>query len=83
MIFLPPNGECLKDVCDRVIPFFKETILPKLMGGKTVLVSAHGNSLRALIKDIEHISDEKIPFLELATGKPIIFDFTDGVFTRQ
>lgn len=66
--FQIPNGESLKQVYDRVIPFYQSTILSKLKEGKNILVSAHGNSLRALIKYLENISDTDIPNLELPTG---------------
>ncbi len=67
------NGESLKQVYDRVIPYYEKTILPKLIEGKNVLVVAHGNSLRALMKNIEHISDTDIPFVELATGEIVLY----------
>lgn len=69
----PPGGESLKDTCNRVIPYFIKEILPRLRQGKNILVSAHGNSLRALIKHLENISDEKIAELEIGTGLPIVY----------
>ncbi len=69
----PPEGESLKDVSARVVPYFRKFILPMLERGKNVIISAHGNSLRALIKHIDDISDENIPHLELVLGKPIIY----------
>lgn len=69
-----PNGETLKDVYNRVIPYYKEHILPKLKAGKNVLVAAHGNSLRALIKYLENISDKDIPNFEMETGAVFVFD---------
>lgn len=69
----PPKGESLKDVVKRVVPYFKKEIMPHVNEGKNVIVSAHGNSLRALIKHIDEISDEEIPHLELQLGKPIIY----------
>lgn len=75
----PPNGESLKDTCDRVIPYYLGQIEPHLKAGQSVLVSAHGNSLRALTKHLEQISDEEIVGLEIPTGTPIIYTFsTDG-----
>ncbi len=68
-----PLTECLKDVVSRVIPYWKESIIPELVAGKTVLVVAHGNSLRALIKHLEHISDEDIAKLNLPTGIPLLY----------
>lgn len=69
-----PHGETLKNVYERVMPFYESNILPELKNGKNVLVVAHGNSLRALIKHLENISDEEIPNLELATGEIYIYD---------
>lgn len=74
----PPGGESLKDTCDRAIPYFKKKIMPHVKKGKNVIISAHGNSLRAIIKHIESISDEDIPSLELPTGKPIIYRYVRG-----
>lgn len=68
-----PNGETLKDVYKRVVSFYQSNILPQLKMGKNVLVVAHGNSLRALVKYLEKISDEKIPNLELAIGEIYIY----------
>ena len=68
-----PLTECLKDVVKRVIPYWKESIVPELESGKTVLVVAHGNSLRALIKYLENISDEDIAKLNLPTGIPLLY----------
>ncbi len=71
----PPNGESLKDTCDRTIPYYKNHILPKLQEGKNVLVVAHGNSLRSITKFVENISDNEIPTVEIPTGVPIIYTF--------
>lgn len=68
-----PNGETLKDVYERVEPYYQEKILPLLKKGKNVLVVAHGNSLRALIKGLENISEKEIPHLEIATGEIYIY----------
>ena len=67
----PPGGESLKDTGERVLPFFMEEILPHVCKGKNVLVVAHGNSLRSLIKFLDDISDEDIVKLEIPTGAPI------------
>ncbi len=69
-----PNGESLKDVYSRVIPYYEKEILPYLKSGKNVLVVAHGNSLRALMKYLENISDEDIAKLELKFGGIYIFE---------
>ncbi len=78
----PPGGECLKDVVKRSVPYFEKEIIPQLKKGKNVIVSAHGNSLRGLIKHVENISDEKIPLLELPTGKPIIYEYSKNKLIR-
>jgi len=68
-----PHGESLKDVYLRIVPYYKEKILPELQRGKNVLVVAHGNSLRALVKFLENISDKDIPNLEILLGEIIIY----------
>ena len=67
----PPGGESLKDTGERVLPFFMKEILPLVCEGKNVLVAAHGNSLRSLIKFLDNISNEDIVKLEIPTGAPI------------
>ncbi len=81
----PPGGESLQDTAERVIPYYKETILPVLKAGKTVIVSAHGNSLRALIMEIEGLTADEILDRELATGAPIIYRLneTGAVIERK
>lgn len=69
-----PGGETLKAVYERVVPYYKESILPRLAAGKNVLAVAHGNSLRALIKYIENISDEGIADVEMPFGAILIYD---------
>lgn len=68
-----PQGESLKDVYHRVYPYYEEFILPHLAAGKNVLISAHGNSIRALIKHIEKITDKDIAQVEIATGEVLIY----------
>ncbi len=70
------GGESLKDVYNRVVPYYKEHILPELKKGKNVLVSAHGNSLRALVKFLNKISDNDITKLEIPFGKPLIYQIS-------
>jgi len=72
-----PGCENLKVTLERVIPFWEDEIAPKLLDGKNVIIAAHGNSLRALSKYIEDISDEGIMNLEMATGEPVVYDFND------
>lgn len=69
----PPGGESLKDTVARVLPYFVQTILPRVMAGERVLVAAHGNSLRALIMVLDRLSPEKIISVELNTGEPIVY----------
>jgi 2,3-bisphosphoglycerate-dependent phosphoglycerate mutase len=71
----PPNGESLKDTEARAMPYFQKEIETQLANGKNVLIVAHGNSLRTIIKSLEHISDEDIPHRELLTGIPEIYAF--------
>jgi 2,3-bisphosphoglycerate-dependent phosphoglycerate mutase len=74
-----PNTESLKDTIERVLPYYESAILPSLAVGKTVLISAHGNSLRALVKHLSDISDDEITGLEIPTGQPILYDFNDAM----
>lgn len=74
-----PRTECLKDVIERLLPYWKNDILADLRAEKTVLVTAHGNSLRALVKHLEGISDEDIAGLNIPTGMPLVYDIqADG-----
>jgi 2,3-bisphosphoglycerate-dependent phosphoglycerate mutase len=79
----PPNGESLKDTCKRAIPYFKKKIMPHVLAGKNVIIAAHGNSLRGIIKHIDQISDEEIPNLELPTGLPIIYKHLRGKLVKE
>ncbi|MDQ1416054.1 MAG: 2,3-bisphosphoglycerate-dependent phosphoglycerate mutase [Acidimicrobiaceae bacterium] len=74
---LVPATECLADVVVRMLPYWYDAIVPDLRRGKVVLVAAHGNSLRGLVKHLDGISDEDIPNLEIPTGIPIVYDL-DG-----
>ncbi|MDP6424822.1 MAG: 2,3-bisphosphoglycerate-dependent phosphoglycerate mutase, partial [Planctomycetota bacterium] len=71
---LKPATECLADVVARMIPYWYDHIAPDLIAGKAVLVAAHGNSLRALCKHLDGISDADIPNLEIPTGKPLVYE---------
>lgn len=73
-----PNTESLKLTIERVLPYWESTILPVLARGETVIIAAHGNSLRALVKHLSGISDADITDLEIPTGQPIIYDFDGG-----
>ena len=70
-----PVAESLKDTIARALPYYESAILPALKAGETVIVSAHGNSLRALVKHLSGISDTDILELEIPTGQPIVYDF--------
>jgi 2,3-bisphosphoglycerate-dependent phosphoglycerate mutase len=72
-----PQTESLKDTIARVLPYYEAAIAPALAAGETVLVAAHGNSLRALVKHLSGISDDDITGLEIPTGQPIIYDLDD------
>jgi 2,3-bisphosphoglycerate-dependent phosphoglycerate mutase len=69
-----PSTESLKDTIARVLPYFEAAIVPQLRAGETVLVAAHGNSLRALVKHLSNISDAEITGLEIPTGQPIVYE---------
>ncbi|KFZ83048.1 phosphoglycerate mutase [Amycolatopsis sp. MJM2582] len=74
-----PLTECLKDVVARLLPYWESEIVPDLRAGKTVLVAAHGNSLRALVKHLDGISDDAIAGLNIPTGIPLRYDLTEDL----
>ncbi|MDF7775106.1 2,3-diphosphoglycerate-dependent phosphoglycerate mutase [Sphingomonas sp. AOB5] len=74
-----PNTESLKDTIARVQPYWESTIAPDLKAGKRVVISAHGNSLRALVKHLSHIPDDEITELEIPTGQPIVYELDDNL----
>ncbi len=74
-----PSAESLKDTIERVLPYWESAIVPELKAGKDVLISAHGNSLRALVKHLSNISDDDITGLEIPTGQPIVYDLADDL----
>lgn len=78
----PPGGESLKNTYDRVVPYFKEKVLAQLESGKNILIAAHGNSLRSLVKYIENISEENILKFEIATGEPLFYEYISGKLKR-
>jgi len=69
-----PRTECLKDTVARMLPYWHEAIAPAIVAGKRVIVAAHGNSLRALVKHLDHISDEDILELNIPTGVPLVYE---------
>ncbi len=74
---LRPSSECLKDVVERMLPYWFDAIIPDLDAGHVVLVAAHGNSLRALVKHLNDISDDDIPGLNIPTGQPLRYELDD------
>ena len=78
----PPGGESLKNTAERVLPYFELEIIPKIKEGLNVLVAAHGNSLRALVMELENISQDEIVKLEIATGDPLTYECTEGKIQR-
>jgi len=74
----PPGGESLKTTAERVLPYFQSEIVPHLEDGKTIIIAAHGNSLRALVMELEGLSREEVLQLNIATGKPIIYTIGEG-----
>jgi 2,3-bisphosphoglycerate-dependent phosphoglycerate mutase len=80
---LLPRAECLKDVVERLLPYWYDCIVPDLQAGHVVLVVAHGNSLRALVKHLDGIGDDAITGLDIPTGQPIVYDLDDDMAPRQ
>lgn len=74
----PPNGESLKMVYERVLPYYQSEIEPKLKEGKNIIIAAHGNSLRALVKHLENISDDKIASVEIGTGEAYVYQLDEN-----
>jgi len=74
-----PATECLKDTVERVVPFWSDSIAPAIRRGRRVLVSAHGNSLRALVKFLDGISDDDIVGLNIPTGQPLVYELDEGL----
>ena len=79
----PPEGESLAMCAERTLPYLSEAIMPDLKEGKTVLVAAHGNSLRSIVMEIEGLSREEILGLEISTGIPRIYAYSNGEFTKE
>jgi len=76
----PPGGESLKLTAERTLPYFEEVILPKLEQGKNVLISAHGNSLRSIVMQLDGLTEEEVLQLEIPTGKPLYYQYEGGHF---
>ena len=81
----PPGGESLKETGERVLPYYLNQVHPLILQDKNILIAAHGNSLRSLIKHLDKISDEDIVKLEIPTGEPIhyLFDKNGDVISRK
>jgi len=74
----PPGGESLKDTADRVLPYYEARIKPYLAKGETILIAAHGNSLRALVMQLEQLSKEEVLELNIPTGAPLLYELDDS-----
>ena len=74
-----PDTECLKDTVNRVVPYWQMEIAPQLLAGKRAIIAAHGNSLRALIKHLDHVSDKAIVHLNIPTAVPLVYELTDDL----
>ena len=72
-----PAAECLKDTVERFLPFWFDTVVPTLKAGKRVVIAAHGNSLRALVKYLDNVSDDEIVGLNIPTGVPLVYELDD------
>lgn len=76
---LLPRTECLADVLDRMLPYWYDSIVPDLLDGRTVLVTAHGNSLRALVKHLDGLGEDEVVGLNIPTGIPLVYDLDDDL----
>ena len=74
-----PSTECLKDTLHRVLPYWHEKLEPALKDGKRILIAAHGNSLRALVKYLDHVTDDEITGLNIPTGFPLVYELDEGL----
>lgn len=73
----PPGGESLKDTAKRTLPYFDSKIIPEIKAGKNILVSAHGNSLRSIVMELDQLSPEEVTKLNIPTGEPIIYEMSE------
>jgi len=78
----PPEGESLKMTAERTLPYFKKTIIPHLEKGENILISAHGNSLRSIVMELDHLSSDEVVKLEIPTGEPICYEYSNGKFHK-
>lgn len=79
----PPEGESLEMTAKRTLPYFDEHILPQLNAGKNVFISAHGNSLRSIVMELDHLSKEQVLKLEIATGDPLFYSFQGDRWKKE
>jgi len=79
----PPNGESLKDTAARTLPYFEQNILPAVRAGKNVIVSAHGNSLRAIVMKLDNLSQQEVLELNIPNGVPIVYDMDPSGNPRE
>lgn len=79
----PPQGESLQMTAARSIPYFEEKVIPFLKKGLNVFISAHGNSLRSILMDLDKLTPDQVVHLELATGVPLIYNYEHGAFTKE
>ena len=80
----PPGGESLKDTALRVLPFYEKWIVPELQKGKSVILVAHGNSLRSLIMELDRLTPDEVMQVELGTGMPLVYRFNaDGTVAEK
>lgn len=78
-----PIGESLEDTVERFLPYWLDQIAPTIKAGKNIIIAAHGNSLRALVKHLEKISDQNISALEIPTGKPLVYELDDDLLYKN
>lgn len=78
-----PKSESLKDTIERVLPYWEEAIAPALRSGERVLISAHGNSIRALVKHLSNVGDREIVGVEIPTGEPLVYELDDALAERE
>lgn len=74
----PPGGESLKDTAERAVPYYEKMIKPHLLKGETIIIAAHGNSLRALVMELDRLSKEEVLELNIPTGAPLLYEFDDS-----
>jgi 2,3-bisphosphoglycerate-dependent phosphoglycerate mutase len=78
----PPGGESLKDTAERVLPYYERRIRPDILAGRTILVAAHGNSLRALVMHLDRLSTDDVLELNIPTGAPLLYEFDSNVAVK-